>query len=89
MDQRPPRQQDPLALAFFGVAFTLLAGLLLYVFFFKTPEPATPARAFDFVEVLRRQVAGLTERFRDKPAMRVSEPAPRSAPTRTAPSASR
>ena len=45
MEQRPPRQQDPLALALFGVALALLAGLLLYVMFFKAPEPAAPARA--------------------------------------------
>jgi len=41
-------KQDPLALAFFGAALAVLAGLLLYVFVFKTPEPATertPVRA--------------------------------------------
>ncbi len=73
MDQRPPRQQDPLALAFFGAAATLLAGLLLYVLVFKepetkTPEPATPFGAFDFVERMRSEVARLADRFRDKPA---------------------
>lgn len=76
MDQRPPRQQDPLALVVFGAALALLAGLLLYVFFLKTPEPATPARAFDFVEALRRQVAGLTEKLRDKPAAKPRPPSP-------------
>lgn len=61
--------RDPLALAFFGAALALLAGLLLYLlFFFKTPEPATPARAFDLVGEIRRQAAGLAERFEDKPA---------------------
>lgn len=42
MDERPSRQQDPLALAFFGAAATLLAGLLLYVLVFKEPESKTP-----------------------------------------------
>ena len=32
--------QDPLALAIFGAAVALLVGLVLYVFFFKAPEPA-------------------------------------------------
>jgi len=32
-------QQDPLALAMFGAALALLAGLLLYVFVLKAPEP--------------------------------------------------
>lgn len=64
------KKLDPLALAFFGAAVALLAGLLLYVFFFKTPAPAStgsPARAFDFVDSIRRQAAGLAEKFRDKP----------------------
>ena len=74
-------QKDPLALAVFGAALALLAGLLLYVVFFMTPEPATTARAFDFAEVVRRQVAGLTEKFRDKPAEKpASRPAPKSGP---------
>ena len=51
------KQQDPLALAFFGAALALLAGLLLYVVFFKTPEPAAPVRAFDVVDQLRRRLA--------------------------------
>ena len=59
-------KQDPLALAFFGAALAVLAGLLLYVFFFKTPEPASPGRAFDFVERARRQVAAVAERFQEK-----------------------
>jgi hypothetical protein len=58
-------KQDPLALAFFGAALAVLAGLLLYVFFFKTPEPATPDRAFDF----------LREKFREKPAGKPRPPA--------------
>jgi len=53
-------KQDPLALAFFGAALALLAGLLAYVIFFKTPEPATPVRAFDF----------LLERFGREPAVK-------------------
>ncbi|OGA82810.1 MAG: hypothetical protein A3G27_12855 [Betaproteobacteria bacterium RIFCSPLOWO2_12_FULL_66_14] len=73
MEREPPRQQDPLALAIFGAAIALLAGLLLYVLVFKAPEPktpetATPARSFDLVEEVRRQVAGLADKFRDKPA---------------------
>ena len=44
---------DPLALAFFGSALAVLVGLLIYVFVFKTPEPAQPARAFDFGEAVR------------------------------------
>ena len=71
------RKLDPLALAFFGAAIALLAGLLLYVFAFKTPEPATPARAFDFVETVRRQIAGLADKFRDKPA---AKPTPKAIP---------
>jgi hypothetical protein len=58
-------QKDPLALAVFGAALALLAGLLLYVFFFVTPEPATPDRAFDF----------LRERIREMPAARPQPPA--------------
>jgi hypothetical protein len=51
-------KQDPLALAFFGAALAALAGLLIYVFFFKAPEPATPVRAFDFLrEKLREQLS--------------------------------
>jgi hypothetical protein len=70
-------KQDPLALAFFGAALAVLAGLLLYVFVFKAPDPATPDRAFDFGEVLRRQAAAFKEKFSDKP---VAKPAPRTAP---------
>ena len=71
MEQGPPRQQDPLALAFFGVALALLAGLLLYVLVFKAPEPATPARAQrapGLVEELQRFVSGLVEKFGERPA---------------------
>ena len=69
-------KQDPLALAFFGAALAVLAGLLLYVFFFKTPEPVStgrPVRAFDFVARLRGEVGRLTDRFKEKPA---TKPAP-------------
>ncbi len=68
MEQTPPPRLDPLALAFFGAALALLAGLLLYVFFFKAPEPATPARSFDVVDQVRRKLAALTDRAADKPA---------------------
>jgi len=88
MEQEPPRRQDPLALAFFGAAIALLAGLLLYVLVFrasepKTPEPATPARSFDLVEEVRRQVAGLADKFSDKPAAK-----PQSAPPVAVPGSS-
>lgn len=43
MDHGSPRQQDSLALAFFGAAAALLAGLLLYVLVVKAPEPKAPA----------------------------------------------
>ena len=69
-------KQDPLALAFFGAALAVLAGLLFYVLVFKTPEPATPARAFSFVESLRRQIAELTASPEEKP---VPKPAPKQA----------
>ena len=87
MKQGPTRQQDPLALAVFGAALVLLAGLLVYVFVFKTPAPASPARAFDVVEVLRRQIAGLTARLEDKPVVKPppsAPPAQRPAPAQAA-----
>lgn len=75
MEQKPPRQ-DPLALAFFGAAIALLAGLLLYVIVFKTPEPATPTptptRSFDLVQMLRSEVSALMEKFRDRPVVKPS-----------------
>jgi hypothetical protein len=77
MEQEPVRQQDPLALAVFGAALALLAGLLLYVLVFKAPEPATPARAPGFAEEIRRLLAGLTKRFEDKPAAVPAAPAVR------------
>jgi hypothetical protein len=69
------KRLDPLALAFFGGALALLAGLLIYVVFFKTPEPAQPARAFDFVEQLRSRLEITVDQLRGKPA-----PAPASRP---------
>jgi len=60
-------KQDPLALAFFGAALALLAGLLFYVLVFKSPEPALPprsARSPGVVEELQRVIAGIAERFR-------------------------
>ena len=53
MDEKPPRQQDPLALAFFGAALALLAGLLFYVLAVKSPEPvaARPAVPRDSSQV--------------------------------------
>ncbi len=67
-------KRDPLALAIFGTALALLAGLLLYVIFFKSPEPATPTREFDVVKEVRRQVASLTEKFSDRPAAKLPTP---------------
>jgi hypothetical protein len=75
------KKLDPLALAFFGAAIALLAGLLLYVIAVKTPEPAAPARTFDSVEAIRRQLAGLAERIKDKPVPKpAAKPAARPAP---------
>lgn len=74
-------KQDPLALAVFGAALALLAGLLLYVFFFRAPEPAPTAGTAQFLEQARRQAAEIAERFGDKPP-------PQTAPARTAPRAS-
>lgn len=68
-------KQDPLALAVFGTALALLAGLLLYLFFFKAPEPAPAAGTADLVERARRQAAALADRFQEKPAP-VAKPAP-------------
>ena len=68
MAYKPQRQQDPLALAVFGAALALLAGLLLYVFVFKAPAPAKPAQAIDVVEALRKRMASVAEQFADKPA---------------------
>lgn len=69
------KQQDPLALAVFGAALALLAGLLSYVFFLKTSEPEVPARSFDLAEALRRQVSALTATLVDKTATKPSPPA--------------
>ena len=67
MEQEPPRRQDPLALAFFGVALALLAGLLLYVLVFKTPESAPAARAFDIGGEVRRQIDKIARGTQEKP----------------------
>jgi hypothetical protein len=78
MDEKQPRQLDPLALAFFGAAIALLAGLLLYVFVFKSPEPTAPApRTPGLLEELRGFVAGLGEKPPQKP---VAKPAAKPAP---------
>jgi len=84
-------QKDPLALAVVGAALALLAGLLVYVFFFVAPEPASPATATarpGFVEQLRNAAVVLWNRFRepatrtaDKPVpLRPAVPAPAPAP---------
>ena len=69
-------KQDPLALVVFGAALALLAGLLLYVFFFKAPEPASTAGTADFLEKARRQAAAVAEKFQDKPAAKARPAAP-------------
>lgn len=75
---------DPLALAFFGAAIALLAGLLLYVFVFKSPEPVTPTQAPrtpGLVENLRGMVAGLSEKASGKPAEKpTGKPAAKTTP---------
>ena len=70
-------KQDPLALAFFGAALALLAGLLFYVLFFRAPEPAPSARSVDVVEALRKRAASVVEKLADRP---VSKPAATSPP---------
>lgn len=55
-------KRDPLALAIFGAALALLFGLVLYVFFVKTPEPAPSGvglieKARQFTEDLRQAEA--------------------------------
>jgi hypothetical protein len=62
-------KQDPLALAVFGAALALLAGLLFYVFFFRAPEPAPSAGTADFLAQARRQAAAVAERFQERPTM--------------------
>lgn len=81
MEQEPPRQQDPLALAVFGAALALLAGLLLYVFFFKAPEPAASAGTADFLEQARRQAAAVADRLQEKKPATQVPPAPAVKPT--------
>jgi hypothetical protein len=81
-------KQDPLALAFFGAALALLGALLLYVFAFKSPEPAPAKGSAEVVEGLRRKLADLTkeEAARPSPAPAVPRAAvPRPAVPSTAP----
>jgi hypothetical protein len=82
-------KQDPLALAVFGVALALLAGLLFYMFFFRAPEPPPAAETTAFLEKARRQAAAVAERFQEKPETKaplapVARPAPTGAPARSA-----
>jgi len=76
-------KQDPLALALFGTALALLAGLLVYVIFLKAPEPAPSAGTAKFLEQARRQAAAVAEKFQARPEA-IAPPAPAA---RTAPSA--
>jgi hypothetical protein len=84
-------KQDPLALALFGAALALLAGLLFYVFFVKAPEPAPPSGTAEFLKQARRQAAAVAERFQEKPAAEKLQKVPqvRSPSARPAPSATR
>jgi hypothetical protein len=79
-------KQDPLAFAFFGAALALLGGLLLYVFVFKSPEPAPAKGSAEVVEGLRRKLADLTrEEARSPPPAAVAPKA--AAPRPSAPQA--
>lgn len=83
-------KQDPLALAVFGAALALLAGLLLYMVFFKAPEPAPPSSTTEILEQARRQAAAVAARLQEKPeAERFQEipavKAPPAAPRKPAP----
>lgn len=69
--------QDPLALAIFGAALALLAGLVLYVLFGKSPEPAP--RGPGLSERARQIVENLRKTEAPKPA---AKPAPAPAPAR-------
>ncbi len=60
-------KQDPLALAFFGAALALLAGLLVYVFFFKSPEPMPAKGTAEVVDGLRRKITDLAKESTAKP----------------------
>jgi hypothetical protein len=82
------RKLDPLALAFFGAALALLAGLVCYVLFFKTPEPAQPTRASDFLAGLGEQLERAIDGLRDSPkppAPEPAKPAPAPAPSAAKP----
>jgi hypothetical protein len=60
-------KQDPLALAFFGAALALLAGLLVYVFFLKSPEPVPAKGTAEVVDGLRRKITDLAKEGTAKP----------------------
>jgi hypothetical protein len=76
--------QDPLALAIFGAALALLAGLVLYVLFGKSPESAP--RGPGLSEKARQIVESLRTTEAPKPAAK-TVPAPAGAPPRAAASA--
>jgi hypothetical protein len=78
------KRLDPLALAFFGAAVALLAGLVLYVLFFKRPEPAAPAGSPGTLESLRAAAENAVDRLSDKPAP--APKAPRAQSARPVPS---
>ena len=71
------RRLDPLALAFFGAAVALLAGLVLYVLFVHQPEPAAPAGTPGTLGALRSRLEGAIDQLRDEAA---PAPAPSPAP---------
>ena len=76
------KQQDPLALAFFGAALALLAGLLLYVIFFKKPEQVPPERASLSLDKLTKRAEEALARLRTSEP--TAKPAPAPAPGKAA-----
>jgi len=81
-------KQDPLALAIFGAALALLAGLVIYVFVYRAPEPAPPAGTGELLEQARRRAAEIAARYQDKAAPKpapVPAPSATSAPARATP----
>ena len=79
------RKQDPLALAVFGAALALLAGLLLYVFLARPEASSGPRLSFleplrrelqDMVEAVRRDLPGGSPAAEGMPADRLRVPLP-------------
>ena len=79
------KKQDPLALAVFGAALALLAGLLLYVFLARPEASSGPRLSFleplrkelkDMAEAVRRDLPGGTVAPEAAPADRLRAPLP-------------